>query len=142
MLPLTTMYAKMVNILVSCLSVFASFVIALPVAGSDAVGVVWTFPNETWIENIAVRQNGAVLCTSLSRYAVYQVDPFAHTAATVHQFDAGNGVLGISEIENDVFVVVTADVDLATSSAKPASAKMWRIDMAAWSLVSSFLLLT
>ncbi len=107
--------------------------LALPVANNDAVSVLWTFPNETWIENLAVRQNGAVLCTSINRAAIYQVDPFEHTATTVHQFSSS--VLGLAEISVDVFAVVTAEVNLATNAATPGSAAIWRVDMSAWSLV-------
>ena len=129
------MHATTSKVVFWCLLVLGSIVKALPVGGDSAVSVIWTFPNETWIENIAVRQNGAVLCTSLNRDAVYQVDPFAHVATTVHHFGADNGVLGIAEIANDTFVVATASVDLATTATEPGSAKMWSIDMAAWSLV-------
>ncbi|KAI7265938.1 hypothetical protein KC343_g2452 [Hortaea werneckii] len=103
-------------------------------AGDNAVGTIWTFANETWIENLATRQNGMLLCTSLNRFAVYQVDPFGHTAAVVHQFDSGEGVLGITEVQNDIWIVATSNVNLTTSTAKPGSAKIWRLDMGAWSV--------
>ncbi|KAI7553558.1 hypothetical protein KC331_g1151 [Hortaea werneckii] len=109
---------------------------ALLHAGDNAVGSIWTFPNETWIENLATRENGMLLCTSLNRFAVYKVDPFGHTAAVVHQFDSGEGVLGITEVQNDIWIVVTSNVNLTTSTAKPGSAKIWRLDMGAWSVGS------
>lgn len=102
---------------------------ARPVTKDNAVGVVWTFPNETWIENLAVRRDGEILATSLSRHAVYLVNPFEHTAVTAHQFASTDGVLGIAEIDVDVFAVVTADVNLKTSKASPGSAKMWTLKM-------------
>lgn len=77
-------------------------------------------------------------CTSLNRAAIYQVDPFAHTATTVHHFAPTDGILGIAEIENDVFVVVSANVSLSTSTAWPGSARMWRVDMVAWELVGEY----
>ena len=101
---------------------------ARPTGNDNAVGVIWTFPNGTWIENVAVRRDGNILATSLSRSAVYLVNPFEHTAVTAHQFAPPDGVLGITEIEDDVFVVVTAQVDLKTSKASPKSAKIWKID--------------
>ncbi|KAK5730754.1 hypothetical protein LTR15_000692 [Elasticomyces elasticus] len=123
---------------------------ALPLPDDDAVGVVWQFENTTWIENLAVRGNGEILCTSLSAGAIFMVNPFAHTVSpngaacrddaktsqevTVHQFEAGNGVLGIAEIENDVFIVVTSQINLATSVAIPGSAAAWRVAMGAWTL--------
>jgi hypothetical protein len=66
---------------------------ALPLfpATSNPVATLWTFPNETWIENLAVRSNGNVLCTSLNRAAIYQVDPFKHVAETLHQFAGTDG---------------------------------------------------
>lgn len=109
---------------------------AIPLPYDSAVGVIWTFPNGTWIENLAVRQNGEVLCTSLTKAALYMVDPFQHTAQTIHQFDLGDDLLGITEIENDVFAVVSANISFTTSTAAPGSAKLWRVDMGAWEQVS------
>ncbi|KAI7212088.1 hypothetical protein KC333_g7318 [Hortaea werneckii] len=107
---------------------------ALLHAGDNAVGSIWTFPNETWIENLAARENGMLLCTSLNRFAVYQVDPFGHSAIVVHQFESSEGVLGITEVKNDIWIVATSNVNLTTSTAKPGSAKIWKLDMGAWSV--------
>ncbi|KAI7493325.1 hypothetical protein KC367_g8640, partial [Hortaea werneckii] len=122
--------------LIASISLFFSVAIctAFLDAGDNAVGSIWTFPNETWIENIATRENGMLLCTSLNRFAIYQVDPFGHTAVVVHQFDSEEGVLGITELQNDIWVVATSNVNLTTSTAKPGSAKIWRLDMAAWTV--------
>lgn len=117
------------------LSILLHYVYSLPFPYDNAVGTVWTFENTTWIENLAVRQNGEVLCTSINRAAVYLVNPFEHTALTVHQFALTDGILGLAEIQSDVFVVVSANISLATSVAEPGTAKMWTIDMTAWELV-------
>jgi streptogramin lyase len=114
----------------------ATAALSLDLAGSNPIATLWTFPNETWIENLAVRANGDVLCTSLNRAAIYQVDPFNHVAETVHQFASTDGCLGITETASDVFVVVTANVSLKTNTAWPGSAKIWRVDVRAWELVS------
>ena len=92
-------------------------------------------------QNLAIRQNGAVLCTSISASSIFQVDPFAHTETTVHQFAPTDNILGITEVYDDVFVVVSANISTATSTAWPGSAKMWKVDMGAWELVRSFLIL-
>lgn len=120
------------------LIIFAHVASALPLssANGNAVATLWTFPNETWIENLADRANGVVLCTSLNRAGVYQVDPLSHIADMVHQFQSTEGVLGIAEISNDAFVTVTANVSLGTSTTWLGSAKIWRLDLAAWELVS------
>lgn len=110
--------------------------LALGPHNGNAFSTLWTFPNETWIEKLAIRSNGVVLCTSLSRAAIYQVNPFSHVAETVHQFPRTDGVLGISEIARDIFAVVTANVSLVTNEAWPGSAKIWRVDVGAWEVVS------
>ena len=83
-----------------------------------------------------MRQNGEILATSLSRDAIYLINPFEHTAGTVHQFDSSEGVLGITETEIDVFVFVTAEVNTKTSTATKGSAKIWSLNMTAWEAVS------
>lgn len=120
----------------------AAVVAARPLdpARSNAVATLWTFPNETWIENLAVRGNGNVLCSSLNRAAIYQVDAFRHVAETLHQFARTDGCLGITETVSDIFIVVTANVSLKTNTAWPGSAKVWRVDVRAWELVSNDLI--
>lgn len=128
----------MIPAVILLLVMLAVAVAALPLdpANSNPVATLWTFPNETWIENLDVRANSNVLCTSLNRAAIYQVDPFKHTAETLHQFVSTDGCLGIAETASDVFVVVTANVSLKTNTAWPGSAKIWRVDVRAWELVS------
>ncbi|KAK3671685.1 hypothetical protein LTR78_008418 [Recurvomyces mirabilis] len=106
---------------------------ALPTPSETSVNLIYQFPNTTWIENLAVRRNGDILCTSLSAAAIFLVNPFEHTEERVLQFVAGNGVLGITEIGDDIFVAVTSQVNLMTSEAAAGSAAAWRIDMKAWS---------
>jgi hypothetical protein len=109
---------------------------AFPLPYDSAVDVVWSFPDGTWIENLAVRQNGQVLCTSLTAAALYLVDPFRHTTELIHQFDPDEDLLGVTEIENDIFAVVSANISFTTSTASPGSAKLWRVDIRAWERVS------
>jgi hypothetical protein len=129
---------KMASMLATILTVLVTTraALALVPANSNPVATLWTFPNETWIENLAVRANGDVLCTSLNRNAIYKVNPFDHIAETLHQFSSTDGCLGISETASDIFVVVTANVSLKTNTAWPGSAKIWRVDVRAWELVS------
>jgi hypothetical protein len=133
-LQLTTMIPT-ITLLFTTLAIITA---ALPLdpAKSNPVATLWTFPNETWIENLAVRANGNLLCTSLNRAAIYQVDPYKHIAETLRQFASTDGCLGIAETASDVFVVVTANVSLKTNTAWPGSAKIWRVDVRAWELVS------
>ena len=119
------------------LPVFANPGLPLGDGKGNAVATLWTFPNETWIENLAVRSNGKLLCTSLSRAAIYEVDPFGHLADLVHQFLPTEGVLGISETDADVFVAVTANISLETNTAWPGSAKMWKVEFGRAKAVST-----
>ena len=131
----------MIPAIVLLLVSLTTAIAALPLdpAKSNPVATLWTFPNETWIENLAVRANGNTLCTSLNRAAIYQVDPFKHVAETLHQFASTDGCLRIAETSSNVFVVVTANVSLETNTAWPGSAKIWRVDVRAWELVSHYL---
>jgi streptogramin lyase len=104
-----------ITLLFTTLATFTG-ALSLDPAKSNLVTTLWTFPNETWIENLAVRANGNVLCTSLNRAAIYQVDPFKHVAETLHQFASTDGCLGIAETASDVFIVVTANVSLKTNT--------------------------
>jgi streptogramin lyase len=128
---MASMLATILTILIT-----ARAALALGRAHSNPVATLWTFPNETWIENLAVRANGHVLCTSLNRNAIYKVNPFDHITETLHQFSSTDGCLGIAETASDVFVIVTANVSLKTNTAWPGSAKIWRVDVRAWELVS------
>ncbi|KAK5112400.1 hypothetical protein LTR62_004363 [Meristemomyces frigidus] len=60
------------------------------------------------------------------------VNPFQHIEEAVVQFGAGDSVLGITEVEHEVFVAVTCRFDLATSKARPGSAAAWKVDMNVW----------
>lgn len=99
-------------------SLLLSFVgnsLAAPATASKiTVRNVWEFSNPTWVENIAVRSNGHLLVTILSSPDLYQIDPTGKPPQLVHTFPQYTGLLGIAEIESDVFAVVTSNVTLAT----------------------------
>lgn len=130
-----TMRSTIATVLTALIATIAA--LPLYLTKSNPVATLWTFPNETWIENLAVRANGNVLCTSLNRAAIYQVDPFRHFAETLHQFASSDDCLGIAETASDVFIVMTANVSLKTNTAWPGSAKIWRVDVKAWELVTN-----
>lgn len=79
--------------------------------------VIWQFPNETWIENLSVRSNGQILVTLLTTPDLYQVDPLGKTKPIlIQRFSNALGLLGITEIEEDVFVVVAGNYTVKTGS--------------------------
>ncbi|KAF2230838.1 hypothetical protein EV356DRAFT_579714 [Viridothelium virens] len=72
--------------------------------------VVHEFPEDTWIENLAVRSNGQILATEDSKPRIYQVDPFSkRNPIIIHEFNETASVLGIAEGAPDVFFVCTAN---------------------------------
>ncbi|KAF7980947.1 hypothetical protein HWV62_36181 [Athelia sp. TMB] len=97
---------------------------------SVTLETVGLFPNATWVENAAVRSNGQLLVTLLSTPAVYQVDPFHVQPPKLIQTIPGvTGLLGIAEVEPDVFAVVAGNLSLATVVSTPGSYSIWKIDV-------------
>ncbi|KAI1609690.1 hypothetical protein EDD36DRAFT_366313, partial [Exophiala viscosa] len=73
---------------------------------------IYQFPNETWLENIAVRSNDHILTTCFTAPLLYTLDPTAASPdpVVVANFAGKTGVLGIAEIEPDVFAVAAGNV--------------------------------
>ena len=91
------------------------------------------FPVGTWAENLAVRSNGQILVNLLNTPQTYQVDPLSlQSPILVNQFpnpDGSDGLLGITEVQQDVFYVVRANFSVATGKAYPGTSSIWQIDM-------------
>ena len=100
---------------------------------------VYTFPNNTFIENIAVRSNSHLLVTSLSVPDLFAIDPSAAspTASVVHTFPNASGLMGITEVKPDVFALVSGIWDLANTRAQLGSLAVWTIDLTGASPVVS-----
>lgn len=70
-------------------------------------------PNDSWAENLAVRSNGQLLVTLLDVPEVYQIDPFgSHHTQLIEQIPVAGGLLGITEIQPDVFAIVAGNRSL------------------------------
>ena len=108
---------------------------SLPDQGRKALPSIrqlWQFPgNQTWIENIAVRSNGQLLISLFSSPELYQIDPFhPHpTAKLVTTFPQALGILGIVELEEDVFAVTKGNFSSATGTVDPGSFSVWKLDL-------------
>lgn len=76
-----------INALASLTSRAASY----PLPTRDIV----RFPNETWLENLAVRKNSQILVTLHSAPEIYQIDPFQTDNAPCARspYSQGNGPL-------------------------------------------------
>lgn len=101
-----------------------------PFKSKSAFQTIHQFPNETWIENIAVRSNGQLLVTLITTPELYQVDPFSKTTPQlIHRFPDATSVLGITEIEPDVFGVVVGNWSTETFESTNGSYSVWRVDL-------------
>lgn len=98
---------------------------------SPPIRNIYTFPNNTFIENIAVRSNSKLLITSMSVPDLFQIDPTvsAPTASVVHTFSNSTGIAGIAETSPDVFALVTGTWDLANTRAYPGTLAVWKVDL-------------
>jgi hypothetical protein len=89
------------------------------------------FPNNTWLENLAVRQDGQIIVTVLSAPELYQVDPFhANSSPTlIHRIPGATGLLGIVELQQDEFYVIAGNWSVKTFETTNGSYSVWKIDM-------------
>ncbi|KAB5525513.1 hypothetical protein GE09DRAFT_1257173 [Coniochaeta sp. 2T2.1] len=88
------------------------------------------FPNNTWVENIAIRSNGQLLVTLFTSPDVYQIDPFPKHPVPpklVAHFPDALGLLGITEIKEDVFAIAKGIFD-PSGDLTPGSFLVWKAD--------------
>jgi hypothetical protein len=116
--------------LLSILALAATTNAAIQRNAQPAVTLLYEFPKGTWIENIAVRSNGALLLTHLNVPEVWSLDPStANPVPTLlHRFATGNRVSGITELAPDKFAV---NVLQSTGFTEPATCWIWTLDLAA-----------
>ena len=92
--------------------------------------VVYQFPLPTWIENLAVRSNGQILLTILTKPELYLLDPANPEKVTlVHTFSEVGILSGIVEVEDDVFYVAGGNYSLETFKGEHSSGRIWEVDM-------------
>ncbi|KAF2639400.1 hypothetical protein P280DRAFT_470768 [Massarina eburnea CBS 473.64] len=91
--------------------------------------VVYQFPKPTWLENIATLRNGTLITGILGSSAeVHLVDPTTNTASLLHSFSGFNSVLGITELDTDIWAVITANYS-PTDGPTLGSGVVWKIDL-------------
>ncbi|KAH8165607.1 hypothetical protein CIB48_g2645 [Xylaria polymorpha] len=84
----------------------------------------------TWLENIAIRTNGDLLATMLtptaSLYTLKQPYSATREFSLLHTFENATGLLGITEISNDNFAILSAELD-STSNPVLGSSTIWGV---------------
>ena len=101
------------------------------------VEVIYGFPRGTSVENLAIRSNGLILATIFFAPEIYQVDPKTRTASLVAEIPAATGLLGIAEIEKDVFYVVAGNISATLLIPTAGNFSVWRVDMNTFKLNKS-----
>lgn len=94
----------------------------------SAVRTVYQFPNETWIENIAVRPNGNLLVTLIFEPELWKIDPGTGTGQLVHRFNSVTSVFGIAEASPDIFAVAVGNWSY-TSQVQAGTWSIWTLDL-------------
>ncbi|KAK3631347.1 hypothetical protein LTR56_010169 [Elasticomyces elasticus] len=97
-------------------------------SSNATVETVYSFPNLTWVENIAVRGNGKVLVTLITAPEVWEIDPTTHTAGLVYSFPDATAATGITEVTDDVFAVAIGNWSVVTAAGTKGSWSIWTID--------------
>ena len=71
------------------------------------------------------------MATSLFAPEIYQVDPKTHTGSVVAEIAAGTGLLGIVEIEKNIFYVVAANISVTftPTALTLGNFAVWRVDL-------------
>ncbi len=80
------------------------------------VTIVHEFPVGSFLANIAVRRNGALLVSINNRNTLVQVDPRNSSSAAATVFTFPGGTSGIVEVEDDVFYVSSQVIGQRNSS--------------------------
>ena len=115
------------NVLLSVIGVFASVthsLIAPPIRN------LFTFPPNTWIENIATRPNGNLLLTTLSLPVIYTLNPNISSpeVSIAHTFPNQTGISGITEVSPDIYVAASGLWNVTAARAALGSMNIWILD--------------
>src|SRR5690242_1041675 len=99
---------------------------------SSDVHTVHQFDRGTWVENVAIRDNGNLLVTLTDRPELHEIHPF-NTASTmlVHSFAGYKSLLGITEARTGVFAVVVGNYSVSTGLVDPGAWSVWEVDYTA-----------
>ena len=122
-----------ISSLVSFLALFLnqiSYTLARPLFshnGEFSTNQIYQFPNGSWVENIAVRQNGDLLLTRLDVPELYSLDPAHPIPTLVHRFTNATALLGIAEVSRDRFAVLVGNYS-HVAGATPRTFSIWTLD--------------
>ena len=95
----------------------------------DPTRLIYQFPNDTWVENIAVRPSGSLLVTLITTPDLYLIDPFVPDAEPklIHRFSSSLWLTGITQAGHDTYYVIGANGTYANLFPTPGSNKIYRV---------------
>ncbi|KAH8831005.1 hypothetical protein DL96DRAFT_1811942 [Flagelloscypha sp. PMI_526] len=113
-------------VLIALLAALLSF--ASP-SSPNSFHTVYQFEDGTLVENIAVRSNGDLLLTSVTKPVVFSLDPHTADPTIIFEFPNATGTGGITEVYPDVFAVLAGVWNVSTATAEKGSLCLWTVDV-------------
>ncbi|PLB47690.1 hypothetical protein P170DRAFT_510465 [Aspergillus steynii IBT 23096] len=103
---------------------------SVPSAAVNKTHTVFQYRNNgTWLENILVRNNGDILTTRLDVPELWAVDPTGtRNASLLQTFPNVRSLLGITEIDRDIYALVAGNFSIQTLST-PGTYSIWKVDL-------------
>lgn len=95
----------------------------------DPTRLVYEFPNNTWVENLAVRPNGSLLLTIITSPDLYLINPLDldPKPQLIHHFSSSTWLTGITETDPNTYYVIGANATFQTLSPTPGSNFVYRV---------------
>ncbi|KAH8702105.1 hypothetical protein BGW36DRAFT_424392 [Talaromyces proteolyticus] len=94
------------------------------------VYTVYQFPeNGSWIANIATRPNNDLVITRTDVPEVWAIKVDEGTAELVATIPDANNLIGLSAIDDDVYVVIAGNLDTATLTPEAGSFSAWKVNL-------------
>lgn len=110
-------------LLVSCSTAIPTIPVSAP-----TFKTLHDVPGTTSLENIAIKQSGDILVTSVSSNVLYQVSRnSSYPPLAVATIPNASSLLGIAELEKDVFYVIASQISGVVAA--PGSNSVWRVNL-------------
>lgn len=127
---------------ITALSILSGLAIAAETNGSSLwraeTRTIYQFPNNTYVENLAVRPNGQILVNTLTSPQVWLVDPdLPDRAVLIHEFPSVLGLSGIVEYQPDTFAIAGGNISLTTGESVVGSWSIWSLDLRGLNITSN-----
>ncbi|KZP16618.1 quino protein amine dehydrogenase beta chain-like protein [Athelia psychrophila] len=105
-------------------AVFAASIVGRHSSPDITTARIGQLPKGSWAEGLAVRSNGQLLVTLVTDAPeIHQIDPFTNKTQLIDKLPIAGGLLGITEIQHDVFAIVAGNIS------QSGSFSMWKLDM-------------